>query len=348
MKTYLFRRVGGLVLWLSLAGCGRDSDAPPQALFTAPTNFPQPVYDLSQNTPTAAGVQLGRMLFYDGLLSRDGSISCAECHNQAYAFTHHQHDVSHGIDNRKGTRNSLPLQNLAWSSSFFWDGGVQHLDLVPIVPIENPLEMDEQSGNVVAKLRKSTRYPSLFRAAFGTDEISGPRMLQALSQFMLTMVSGNSRYDRWVRREAGATLTDDEQAGLILFRTKCSGCHAGELFTDNSFHNNGLRVQGSGDIGRATVTELAEDRYRFKVPSLRNVEKTLPYMHDGRFYSLEAVLDHYTGDVQPTDNLDPLLRTGDRLGIPLTPTEKRQLIFFLKTLTDEQFLQDNRFGEPSF
>ncbi len=344
-------------LSLGLAGCQTvEPDARPDELFQKPTNFPQPVYALEQNRPTAAGVRLGRALFYEGMLSRDGSISCAECHNQAYAFTHHQHDVSHGIDNQVGTRNSMPIQNLAWATDFFWDGGVHNLDLVPIAPIENPVEMDEKSTNVIGKLRKSARYPPLFKAAFGTDEINGPRFLQALSQFMLTMVSGNSRYDKWVRKEPGGTLTDEERAGLTTFRAKCTGCHAGELFTDNSFRNNGLFIQGSNDLGRARVTERAEDRYTFKVPSLRNVEKTLPYMHDGRFYSLAAVLDHYAGNVQLTENLDPLLKptglAGQASGAPpgpgiaLSETEKRQIIAFLKTLTDEAFLRDSRFAEP--
>ncbi|CCG99993.1 cytochrome c peroxidase [Fibrella aestuarina BUZ 2] len=334
-------------LWLM--GCQpTEPAAQPEVLFQQPANFPKPVYALDQNQPTEAGFRLGRALFYDGLLSRDGSIACVECHNQAYAFTHHQHDVSHGIDNRVGTRNSLPLQNLAWQSSFFWDGGVHDLDLVPIAPIENPVEMDEQSTNVIAKLRKSPKYPPLFKAAFGTDDINGPRFLQALSQFMLTLVSANSRYDKWVRKEPGGTLTDDELAGLTVFRAKCSGCHAGELFTDNSFRNNGLFIQGSQDLGRAHVTERAQDRYRFKVPSLRNVEKTLPYMHDGRFYSLEAVMNHYADNVQPTENLDPLLQPAGQAkpGIALTTNEKRQLIAFLKTLTDDQFLRDSRFVEP--
>lgn len=336
-----------LSLFVGLAGCQSPTEeAQPEVLFAVPGNFPQPVYALTQNQPTRAGVLLGRALFYDGNLSRDGSIACAECHNQAYAFTHHQHDVSHGIDNRVGTRNSMPIQNLAWATDFFWDGGVHNLDLVPIAPIENPVEMDEQSANVVAKLRKSSKYPAMFKAAFGTEEINGPRFLQALSQFMLTLVSGNSRYDRWVRKEAGATLTSDELAGLALVRLKCSGCHAGELFTDNSFRNNGLFIQGSRDIGRAKVTERAEDRYRFKVPSLRNIEKTLPYMHDGRFYSLEAVLNHYAENMQSTENLDPLLQDNGKPGISLTATEKQQIIQFLKTLTDEQFLRDPRFVEP--
>ncbi len=335
-------RLAGVCLLLS--GCQPIEEAPPEQLFSVPANFPQPVYVLANNPITPAGVALGRTLFNDGQLSRDGSIACSECHQQAYAFTHHQHDLSHGIDNRLGERNSLPLQNLAWQKQFFWDGGVHDLDLSPVTAIENPVEMDETTTNVVRKLRNDPKYPPMFKAAFGTDEVNGTRFLQALSQFMLTMVSGNSRYDKWVRNEPGGTLTPDEQAGLTTFRARCGSCHAGELFTDNSFRNNGLYVQGSRDEGRARITELAEDRYKFKVPSLRNVEKTLPYMHDGRFYSLKAVLDHYAENVQPTENLDPLLRQNGRLGIALSETEKGQIIAFLKTLTDDEFLKNPKFN----
>ncbi|AQG79808.1 cytochrome-c peroxidase [Spirosoma montaniterrae] len=342
--TTISKRWGGVLCLLLMAGCVPKQEAEPERLFAVPANFPQPVYALDKNQITSAGVLLGRTLFNDSNLSRDGSIACSECHQQAYAFTHHQHDLSHGIDNRLGERNSLPLQNLAWSTQFFWDGGVHDLDLTPITAIENPLEMDETTTNVVQKLRNNPKYPPMFKAAFGTDEVSGTRFLQALSQFMLTLVSANSRYDKWVRKEPGGMLTPDEQAGLAVFRTKCSGCHAGELFTDNSFRNNGLYIQGSRDLGRARVTERAEDRYKFKVPSLRNVEKTLPYMHDGRFYSLSAVLDYYAGNVQNTENLDPLLKQNGRLGIALTDVEKQQIIAFLKTLTDEEFLKNPQFN----
>lgn len=347
MTNRRIRQAGLVLVGILAVSCqANEQETAPEQLFAVPVNFPQPVYALDRNPITPGGVALGRALFNDGLLSRDGSIACSECHQQAYAFTHHQHDLSHGIDNRLGDRNSMPLQNLAWQKQFFWDGGIHDLDLLPIAPIENPVEMDEKTTNVIQKLRQSKKYPPMFKAAFGTEDVTGTRFLQALSQFMLTLVSGNSRYDKWVRKEPGGTLTDDEQAGLTAFRAKCSGCHAGELFTDNTFRNNGLYVQGSRDLGRARVTELAEDRYRFKVPSLRNVEKTLPYMHDGRFYSLDAVLEHYARNVQATENLDPLLKQNGRPGIPLSDAEKRQIIAFLKTLTDEEFLRNPRFEQP--
>ncbi|QKZ14099.1 cytochrome-c peroxidase [Spirosoma sp. KUDC1026] len=338
-----------ILLPLGLSACSTEP-VPDEPLFLSPTNFPPTVYRFENNTLTKEGVALGRMLFYDGRLSRDGTIACAECHNQAYAFTHHGHDVSHGIDNRLGTRNSLPLQNLAWSREFMWDGGVFDLDLFPIVPIENHVEMDDKIANVLDKLRADDTYRQQFRKAYGTGEITTARFLQALSQFMLTMVSGNSRYDKYVRNETGATLTADEQAGLNLFKSKgCASCHAGELFTDQSYRNNGLSLAFGEDEGRAHITEKAEDKYTFKVPSLRNVEHTGPYMHDGRFRTLEAVLNHYAEGVDDTPNLDPLLKPNSRPGqsrpgIPLTAAEQTKLIAFLKTLTDTEFLTNPEFA----
>ncbi len=298
------------------ARCWRVSAVVPENLryrwiprrFRFRKTFRHRFYALDRNRITAAGVELGRTLFFDPKLSRDNSISCAECHSQPYAFTHHGHDLSHGIDDRVGTRNSLPIQNLAWSNSFFWDGGVLDLDLVPVAPIENPLEMDETTYNVLQKLRKDGSYAKKFKAAFGTEEVTTARFLQALSQYMLTLVSANSRYDKHVRNE-GVTLTADELAGKQLFVQKgCANCHAGELFTDHKFRNNGLSLAFGNDSGRGRITEAPQDDYTFKVPSLRNVEVSFPYMHDGRFRTLDAVLDHYAEGVTETPNLDPLLK----------------------------------------
>ena len=339
--------VRGLMVCALLAGISSCTGEAEVSLdtptFTVPKNFPAPAYALDRNRITSAGVELGRTLFFDPKLSRDKSISCAECHSQPNAFTHHGHDVSHGIDNRVGTRNSLPIQNLAWSTSFFWDGGVLDLDLVPVAPIENPLEMDETLYNVLEKLRKDSTYPKKFKAAFGTEEVTTARFLQALSQYMLTLVSANSRYDKYVRNEGG-TLSADELAGKQLFVQKgCVNCHAGELFTDNKFRNNGLSLAFGTDLGRGRITEAPQDNYTFKVPSLRNVGVSYPYMHDGRFRTLEAVLDHYAEGVTETPNLDPLLKQNGRLGIPMTAGEKASIIAFLKTLTDEEFLKNPQF-----
>ena len=353
------------VLLTTIFSCSDTQKAivEPNKLFDTPTNFPKSEYKLESNPITKEGFELGKSLFYDGILSKDGSISCGECHQQNYGFTHHLHDLSHGIDNKIGLRNAQSLQNLAWEKTFGWDGGVFELDLFAISPIENPVEMDEKTGNVLDKLRKSPKYPQMFKNAYGTTEITSQKFLKALSQFLLSLVSANSRYDKYVRKEVGASLSDTELAGLSLFKQKCASCHAGELFSDGSFRNNGLpatersqlvykEIDGVRkgfielviDDGRMRITELPADKNKFKVPSLRNVEATKPYMHDGRFQTLDEVLDHYGNKVSATQNLDPILQQNGKLGIPLTDIEKTQIIAFLKTLTDREFLENKRFS----
>lgn len=329
-----------------LASCSLlGGEASPETLFSVPATFPQPVYDLSKNPITNDGVALGKQLFFDGILSRDGSISCGECHNQSQAFTHHGHGFSHGIDNQEGTRNAPPLINLAWQDSFFWDGGVFDLDLFSIAPIENPLEMDDKIGNVLQKLRASKDYPRLFKKAYGTEEITTERFLKALSQFMLTLVSANSKYDQFLAGKA--QLSADETAGLQLFKDKgCVKCHSGALFTDHSFRSNGLLPEYTGDLGRYRITENEADKNKFKVPTLRNIQVTYPYMHDARFLNLEAVLKFYAEGVKETGSLDPLLKQNGRLGIPMTADEQQKIIAFLKTLTDQEFLTNPRFAAP--
>ncbi|MBA4853414.1 cytochrome-c peroxidase [Emticicia sp. BO119] len=345
MKSKFIILVVSSLMYLGVA-CSKDDSqvVKPEELFTVPANFPKPLYDFSKNPVTNNGFELGKALFFDGNLSRDGTISCAECHNQAYAFTHHGHDLSHGIDNKVGIRNAPPIQNMAFQKEFFWDGGVFDLDLFSIAPIENPVEMDEKLGNVLEKLRKQEKYTTLFQKAYGSKEVTTERFLKALSQFMLALVSANSRYDKYVRKEAGGTLTTDEFAGLEIFKQKCASCHAGELFTDHSYRNNGLPVYNKNDTGRQRITAAGDDSYKFKVPSLRNIAVTAPYMHDGRFYSLDAVLNHYSDGIVESKTLDSLLRTNQRLGIALNKDEKTKLIAFLKTLTDEEFLKNKKFG----
>lgn len=319
-----------------------------------PAGFPEPIYDLSKNPLTQEGVELGRFLFYDGILSRTNKIGCGTCHQQQAAFTHHGHDLSHGVDDKLGIRNSPAVQNMAWNSSFFWDGGVHDMDLVPFVPIENVVEMDEKVSNVLEKLRNTPNssskipvdYPKMFNAAFGTEEINSERMMKALSQFMVTMVSANSKYDYYKLGDSNA-LNAQEKEGMSIFQKNCSSCHQGELFTDYSFRNNGLIPARINDMGRASITGNEKDQYKFKVPSLRNVGLTAPYMHDGRFSTIQQVLDHYTDNVQNIKNLDPeLIQESGKTGIALTGSEKVALTAFLRTLSDEQFIGDVRFSDP--
>lgn len=345
MKSKFVMLVVSSLIYLGVACSKGGSQAiKPEELFAVPANFPKPVYDFSKNPITHDGFELGKALFYDGNLSRDGTISCAECHSQPSAFTHHGHDLSHGIDNKIGIRNAPPIQNMAFQKEFFWDGGVFDLDLFSIAPIENPVEMDEKLGNVLEKLRKQEKYTMLFQKAYGSKEVTTERFLKALSQFMLALVSANSRYDKYARKESGGTLNADELEGLGIFKQKCASCHSGELFTDLSYRNNGLPVYNKEDTGRMRITAAEGDSYKFKVPSLRNIAITAPYMHDGRFYSLEAVLNHYSDGVIESKSLDGLLKTNQTLGIALNKDEKIKLIAFLKTLTDEEFLKNKKFG----
>ncbi|HMO32976.1 MAG TPA: cytochrome c peroxidase [Lacibacter sp.] len=333
-----------IIAWFVACTKSNDGAGPTPMQLRVPANFPPLVYDTALNPLTQEGFELGRKLFYDPILSRNNTISCGSCHIQGSGFTHHGHDVSHGIDDQLGTRNSLPVVNLAWYRQFFWDGGVFHLDLLPLAPIENPVEMDESPAAVVEKIRNSSQYTTLFRRAFGDPEITSTRMLKALSQFMVHCMSANSRYDSFVRNE-GVKLTQDEQEGLLIFQQKCASCHTTDLFTDQQFHNIGLLPSLIDDKGRALITLNDEDNYKFKTPSLRNVVQTAPYMHDGRFRTLMAVLDHYSDGVQDMPTLDRRLRNGNRTGIPLTAPEKNKIIAFLRTLTDDSFLRDPKLAE---
>lgn len=339
------KNISPFILFFLIFSCKNDEIIPEQGnhptilTFEIPKNFPNPVYNFSKNPISQEGFELGRALFNDPILSRDNSISCAECHNQQVAFTHHNHALSHGIDGKTGFRNALPIQNVAWYSNFFWDGGVHDLDLFPPAPIENPIEMDENLGNVLRKLQVSKEYPPMFKKAFGSDSVSTTNFLFALSQFMNSLVSSNSKYDKVMRKE-GVDFSRLEKQGYEIFKNKCSSCHSEPLFTNNSFQNNGLKMNYLQDFGRYRITEREEDKWKFKVPSLRNIEFTAPYMHDGRFASLDEVLNHYSSGIVISSTLNPNLKNG----ISLTSVEKDALIAFLKTLTDKDFLTNPKFS----
>lgn len=306
--------------------------------FYVPPGFPQPVYDFQNNPLTQEGFQLGRKLFYDPLLSSDNSVSCGSCHQQFVAFAHADHNVSHGVNGLLGTRNAPPMFNLAWHSEFFWDGGSNHLETQPIGPLTNPVEMDETIANVIQKLKNTTVYPQLFKSAFGSDSITSQNMLRALAQFTAVLISADSKYDRYM--QGNESFTPQEVSGLQLFRQHCESCHKEPLFTDLQYRNNGLD-QVFTDAGRAIITQLPSDSGKFKVPSLRNVVLSYPYMHDGRFKNLNLVLDHYISGVKQSSTVDPLISNG----IPLNAQEKSDIISFLQTLTDTKFTTDHRFSE---
>ncbi|OJU78746.1 MAG: cytochrome-c peroxidase [Bacteroidetes bacterium 47-18] len=347
------KRTNALLLILSfiilMVSCKKDIRGLEEDLrkflgFEKPVHFPEPAYHFDTNPVTEAGFKLGRKLFYEPRLSRNNTVSCGSCHIQSSGFTHHGHDVSHGIDDRLGRRNAPPIMNLAWHGTFNLDGGVFDLDLQPVVPITTFEEMDETLDNVLEKLRAHPEYPSMFREAFGSPEITTATLLKALSQFMVMCISSNSRYDSVMRNEAVFTAT--EQAGYTIFQRKCASCHKEPLFTDISYRNNGIGIGFNGDPGRYGVTLDESDRYKFKVPSLRNLKYTAPYMHDGRFYTLDAVLDKYAGGMTYVQNIDPLLDKGNgQYGIELSAEERVQLKAFLNTLNDEHFVRNKLLAE---
>lgn len=314
-----------------------------ERFWKTPSNWPEPVYNFRKNPLDSATVQLGRVLFYDPVLSSDSSVSCASCHSPYNAFTHIDHALSHGVKDRIGTRNSPVLVNLAWGKSFMWDGAVNHLDMQALAPLENHLEMDETLTHVLQKIGRQEKYKLLFKNAFHEEVITGERFLKAISQFMLTLVSSDSKYDRVMRSENGIQFTEQEGKGYALFKKNCASCHTEPLFTNQTFQNNGLAVDSLlRDFGRMKITQKSSDSLKFKVPTLRNIERSAPYMHDGRYRSLQMVLFHYSSDIHSSPTLAPELKKG----INLTEDDKRNIIAFLKTLTDHTFLKNKQLQYP--
>lgn len=312
--------------------------------FTIPKKWPKPVYDFSKNPLTNEGFELGRKLFYDPILSRDSTISCASCHLQFTGFTHVDHSVSHGIDGRKGTRNSPVLINLAWNTSFHWDGGVNHLEVQGLNPIKHPAEMDNTLEEVIRRLSKSNIYPALFEKAFGSKEVTTSTIMKSLTQFTVSLVSSNSKYDQVMRKEKGIAFTDQEKSGLKIFRKHCASCHTEPLFTNTFFASNGIQMDSLlKDVGRYAITSNPKDSLQFKIPTLRNIEFTFPYMHDGRYRKLKEVINHYSDGIDPKS---PYLDSKLRRPMHFNEIQKKDLLAFLFTLTDKTFLYDKRFFYP--
>ena len=302
-----------------------------------------PHYDLSKLSMSENEFQLGRQLFYDPILSRDESISCASCHLQATGFTHVDHDLSHGIEGRIGKRNSMALMNLAWNTSFMWDGGVNHIELQALAPISSEDEMGSSLKEVVTKLNASKKYKTLFYNSYKDSLVTGQKTLLALTQFVAMLNSYNSKYDKYIRNEKGGEFTMQEKNGLAIFKNNCASCHTEPLFTNKEFHNNGLTLDPYlKDFGRMLITNKSEDSLKFKVPTLRNIQFTPPYMHDGRFETLKAVITHYNSGITHSITLAEDLKNN----LELTHKEEVDLLVFLRTLTDKEFLFNNRFSYP--
>jgi cytochrome c peroxidase len=285
--------------------------------------------------------EFGRYLFYDATLSVDSSTSCGTCHQQFAAFAHIDHAVSHGVLGRIGTRNVPALQNLQQQTSFMWDGAFEHLAMQSINPLTGHAEMGSTLPDVLARVARNPRYQQLASQLYDDTQITIPRILEALAAFTGSIVSRSSRYD--AMRDGKLVFNENEQRGLDEFRTHCASCHAEPYFMSNDFASNGLPPDTAMvDVGRYRVTQREEDRYRFRVPSLRNIAITFPYMHDGRFRRLRDVLDHYGSPSKHTPYADS--RVTSIAG--LSDVERKDIIAFLLTLTDTLLPRDPRYRDP--
>lgn len=327
-----------------------DSYQEPLPLAGVPDNFPHFV-DSKTNPLSADGIALGRKLFFDKRLSGNNQVACATCHQQSLAFSDGFALTREGISGNALERNSPALINLAWADNgLFWDGGSNNLESQAFAPLAHADEMHQNLEELLEELNADASYPRMFEKAFG-KAINQADIVKAIAQFERTLISGNSRYDKYVRGESGGSLDQNELKGLQLAEQFCFTCHAGPLMTDNLYHNNGIDDDFDDDTelmlkrGRARITGSSGDLGKFRTPTLRNVEKTGPYMHDGRFTTLQQVMEHYNSGILDSPTLDPHLKKNGKLGIALSEEEKTQLISFLKTLTDYEFLSSSRFSE---
>ncbi len=357
MKALSLFALGFLFVFASCSSSddnGNPNSATPISL-EIPQLFEQlllPPYIPSDNPQTVEGIALGRKLFYEPLLSGDGSQACADCHLQENAFTDSR-QFSVGIDGSVGGRNSMPIFNVAWNfnEKFFWDGRALSVEDQAFGPVVNPIEMNNTWPNAVASLQATSTYPDLFLEAFGTSTIDSVLVSKAIAQFERTLISGNSRFDRHLLGED--ILTDSELNGFNVFmdETKgdcfhCHGSNANPLWTDNIFHNNGLDASFT-DNGLGVITGDPLDNGMFKSPSLRNLAYSAPYMHDGRFETLDEVINHYSEGLVFSETIDPLMKSIAEGGVHLTEEDKADLKAFLLSLSEPGFTTNPDFQDPN-
>jgi len=328
-----------LISAIAFISCSKDVTIPDEQIVNLqiPRGFPN--IDLPENNQlTTAKIKLGKELFFDKLLSSDNSLSCSTCHSQSLAFTDGL-STSIGVDNRNGLRNSLPLFNLAWKRSFFRDGGVQILELVALNSINDHREFDINTDVLLERLQSSPKYSTLFRNAFN-DTVTLNGALFALASFQRTLISGNSDYDKYTFYGINNALSAEQIRGKDLFfssKTDCSSCHGGFNFSNDIFQSNGY-FTSYPDSGRQRITLNESDRGKFLIPSLRNIAFTAPYMHDGSIASLNEIIDNYNNGNSNFVNKSPLIRS-----LGLTLLEKSDLLSFLNSLSDVEFIQNPDF-----
>lgn len=335
-RRYEYLIIIGIFILL-VSSCQKDpiisNPVPSQLELDFPSYFPQPHYQFITNILSKDRVVLGKELFYDPILSSDSSVSCASCHKQINAFSDAGNSFSFGVNHAVGTRNSPTIFNMIWNTSFMADGGINHIEIMPLAPLTVENEMNEDMNNIMLKLQRSTKYQYLFHEAFGENSINAKNFFYSLAQFMGTIISANSKYDEF--REGKVSYTSEESKGYQLFLTHCNSCHQEPLFTNYSFQNNGIDSVFS-DAGRQRITLDENDLGKFKVPTLRNLQYTAPYMHNGSFSTIEDVVQHYSDQIIESNTLAPILKGGFKLN----QDEKNNLIAFLKTLNDPTLLSN--------
>ncbi|MBA6157152.1 cytochrome-c peroxidase [Tenacibaculum sp. S7007] len=342
-----------LLLLMSCSSKEEDVYTPKPASLKIPELFQQKLIApvIPTNNPlTEEGIALGKKLFFDKILSKDNTQSCATCHNPKKAFTD-ENRFSDGVNGTFGTRNSMPIFNLAWNfdERFAWDGKELSLERQALEPVRNPIEMHSKWTNVTERLQNHSEYPTLFQQAFGVSKIDSTLVTKALAQFERTLISGNSKFDQFLLGKA--QLTPEEQNGFDVFmdetRGDCFHCHGSNnnpLWTDNKFHNNGLDAVFS-DLGLGKVTGDPNDNGKFRSPSLRNLKFTAPYMHDGRFATLDEVINHYSTGLKSSPTIDPLMKKVNQGGVNLSDKDKADLKAFLLSLSDNDFVANPNFQE---
>lgn len=334
-----------------------DDTVPSNYKLEYPVYYPQKIDIPDDNQMDEHTIELGRMLFYEKMLSKDSSASCASCHQQKYAFSDPE-QFSKGVNQTSGTRNTMAIINMVFEKKFFWDGRSNSLEEQALDPITNPLEMNLSLEKVISRLTNSDLYQKEFEKCFGENSITKENLAKAISQFERTLISDQSPYDLY--KQGKGNLTEQEKRGEKLFFThpdpiyatrggNCGDCHSGPLTTSRLFANNGLE-NPIIDIGLEQITNNPSDKGRFKIPTLRNIELTAPYMHDGRLETLEEVLNHYNEHIQNSPTLDvQIINASNEVGrktLALSPQEKEDIIAFLKTLTDQNFIENTKFSNP--
>ncbi|MBX2844388.1 MAG: cytochrome-c peroxidase [Flammeovirgaceae bacterium] len=305
-----------------------------------------------RNPFSKEGIELGRMLFYDPILSSNNQISCATCHKQELAFSDGVALSTLGVSGNTLQRHAPAIINLAWNDGLFWDGGAKDLESLTFAPLAHPDEMNQDITELVEELKQIPDYRERFKKVFGKDTIQSALIVRALAQFQRSLISHNSKYDKYLRNEEGGTLNSLELKGMELVGKKCSNCHSGEFFTDFSYHNNGLDAVFPAEPehvgkGRNRVTLNPEELGAFKTPTLRNIMLTAPYMHDGRFKSIEEVLDHYAQNMVNSPTLDTtFILQNENFGVPLSEEEKEAIVAFFQTLTDFTFINNQAHSNP--